>query len=545
MRQNHVSKKEGKMRKLSLFGLFLVLLVFLSVPAYLSIGEFEVKLDWAAVYGRSTVSEWAYDIAVDSLGNSYVTGSSFDLEVHTSQDFTTIKYDSNGNQIWDRVDERQGSGVGNAITLDSEGNVYVTGHGVEGEIAYDFQTIKYDNDGNELWMKFYNGEANDIDAARDIAVDSEGNVYVTGFTKNSSLYNDYTTIKYDSNGIELWVRKYDGGAATAIALDSSGNAYVTGGSNGTNPTIKYDADGDVIWVKTHSVPEDWCWNVAIAVDSEGNVYTAGNCQVANSSDYSFLIAKYDTDGNEIWYKLYQRSGTVGHHLNAMDIDTEGNVYVTGYSCYTYFYLDCDYLTLKLDQFGNELWAKVYNGPGSSSGFRKDIPRDLAADLLGNVYVTGLSYGHDTGMDFATIKYDASGNERWVQRHHGEGETPSLEDKGFAIAVDSMENVYVTGTGYVGEITTLKYKQRLDSEDKIDILLEDVDELLGAGNPLIGILTGAKNSLRGGDNPGTCIMLQHAFITQVENLIRFGEITEQDGQALIDAANEIINELCGE
>ena len=87
-----------------------------------------------------------------------------------------------------------------AMAVDGLGNVYVTGYSED-----DYATIKYDTDGNELWVARYNVLPGSWDWAKAIAVDNLGNVYVTGYSEG-----DYATIKYDSDGNELWVARYDG-----------------------------------------------------------------------------------------------------------------------------------------------------------------------------------------------------------------------------------------------------------------------------------------------------------------------------------------------
>jgi len=109
----------------------------------------------------------------------------------------------------------------------------------------DYATIKYDSNGNELWVSRYNGSGYNIDDARTLVVDDAGNVYVTGGSRSdrgNGVREDYATVKYDNNGNQLWVIRYGGpgdgdNTANAIAVDGEGNVYVTGRSTGSNGEI--------------------------------------------------------------------------------------------------------------------------------------------------------------------------------------------------------------------------------------------------------------------------------------------------------------------
>ncbi len=102
------------------------------------------------------------------------------------------------------------------------------------------------------------------------------------------------------------------------------------------------------------------------------------------------------------------------------------------------------------------WERVYNGPGDG----RDIVRSMAVDSAGKVYITGSSLGRGTGDDYATVKYDSAGNQLWVRRYNGPGNS---DDTPFSLAVDVLEYVYVTGysmgkgTGY--EYATIKYDRQ--------------------------------------------------------------------------------------
>jgi hypothetical protein len=162
----------------------------------------------------------------------------------------------------------------------------------------------------EQWLRRYNGPFNGIDAANDLAVDAQGNVYVTGYSEGNGTIYDYNTIKYDAAGNELWVKRYNGPAngedrANSLAVDASGNVYVTGYStgNGTSSdyaTIKYDTDGNELWIKRYNGPKN---DVAcfLAVDAAGNVYVTGQSNpcidFCRSPSLDYLTIKYYTNGN--------------------------------------------------------------------------------------------------------------------------------------------------------------------------------------------------------------------------------------------------------
>ena len=203
---------------------------------------------WVARFnGPCNSSDFATAIASDSLGNVYVTGRS--MTKYPNYDYTTVAYDSYGNQLWEARPLNPGEDRPYAISVDNSDTIYVTGRSWGGETHFDYATFAYDPSGNELWSARYNGTGDNRDEANDIAFDVEGNIYVTGFSYGSGTSYDYATVAYDYSGNELWAARYNGPEnsddyANAIATDDAGNVYVTGGSVGSGTgydfaTIKY------------------------------------------------------------------------------------------------------------------------------------------------------------------------------------------------------------------------------------------------------------------------------------------------------------------
>jgi uncharacterized delta-60 repeat protein len=419
---------------------------------------------WEAIFASPgfDVGGQAHDLALDEAGNVYITGS---ISLQNATDYATIKYNTNGKQQWAATYDGPGnaSDVAFAIGVDNNGNVYVTGSSAIDNT--DYATIRYNAAGVQKWLKRYNGANNNTtgggpDVANALAIDKNGNVHVTGGFTSLNTGTDYATFKYNKNANRIWKKTYNGPAtgpdqASAITLDAKGNVYVTGTSHGGGATggdyatVKYDEDGNTRWEKRYNGPGNFTDQAtAVAVDDEGNVYVTGASWGSGTfSDYATI--KYDKNGNFKWLKRYNGPGNTFDEATAIAVDKAGNVYVTGQSDGGGT-LD-DYTTIKYDANGNELWVKRYNGPGNSN----DDATALVLDAFGNIYVTGASGGIGTAADYATIRYNAAGVQQWVARY-----TTSLSDDARDIAVDAAGNVFVTGrsgnNGSLDDFATVKY-----------------------------------------------------------------------------------------
>ncbi|MFO0754014.1 MAG: SBBP repeat-containing protein [Thermodesulfovibrionales bacterium] len=153
---------------------------------------------------------------------------------------------------------------------------------------------------------------------------------------------------------------------------------------------------------------------AIAVGPSGNVYVTGqSCQSQTNCDYATVA--YDRNLKRLWVARYSGPANGEDDPSAIATDSLGNVYVTGESKGSE--TNTDYATVAYDANGNELWVARYNGPGNWG----DSAVALAVGPSGTIYVTGYSSGSERTADYATVAYDSSGNELWVVRYNGPGE----------------------------------------------------------------------------------------------------------------------------
>jgi len=277
----------------------------------------------------------------------------------------------------------------------------------------------------------------------------------------------------------VWVRRYNGpldyAYAGEIAVDGSGNVYVTGMSSGSGTmldyaTIKYYPNGDTAWVRTYNGTADGDdVSTAISVDGGGNVYVTGWCKsTVGSTDYATI--KYYSNGETAWVRLYDGLANSWDVASAIAVDGSGNVYVTGMSSGSGTMLD--YATIKYYPDGDTAWVRRYNGPGNL----EDDAHTLAVDDSGYVYVTGSSGGTGTSQDYATIKYYPNGNMAWLRRYNGPANS---DDFAHVLAVDYSGNVYVTGWSN-GDTTSYDYATVGYTKDGTELWVQRYN---GPGNGL--------------------------------------------------------------
>ncbi|NVO04285.1 MAG: SBBP repeat-containing protein [Bacteroidetes bacterium] len=277
----------------------------------------------------------------------------------------------------------------------------------------------------------------------DMVTDKTGNVYITGFTTDTTDLVNLITLKYNSLGQLLWMQHYDSvGSFSKIAVDDSGNVYI-GGQNYPNLlTIKYNSFGNLHWVKTYT------GNLVfdIITDDSSNVYITGY-----SNDNKFTTIKYNSLGNFKW--VAQDGPAMGMSDSYITLDNNRNVYVTARGYDTTAATTCN--TIKYNSSGEKQWERIYSGnflPGLAA------PMDMKYDANGFIYVLAVTTNNNDGDgDIAVIKYDTLGNHVWTSTKS----FTNYYDVPKAMAIDISGNAYVTGNiyptgGTVDTIVTMKF-----------------------------------------------------------------------------------------
>lgn len=343
------------------------------------------------------------------------------------------------------------------ITVDNLGNVYVTGYGRDTSYRTVGVTIKYNSWGIQQW-------ADTLSQARGwlrIAVDKLNNIYVIGQTRDSI---GYLTVKYDPGGNILWSAIYNSPSNMwdtpfAIKIDDSLNVYVTGeggnttihGSDWNYLTIKYDSAGVQQWVAQFA-GADIDRAYALDIDSQHNIYVTGQ---SFDTLGMILTVKYDINGVEQWTRRYNgpnyyENGAFIKVYNDTSVYVGGSIGGPGWS---------DFVCIKYDITGNEIWSAVYDAQLNYPwGNAADVPHDMKVDNQGNVYMTGDQFQSTQFDAYCTIKFNPDGLFQWVKSYKG-----SIDwNHAYSMALDNYGNVFVTGfggdsvLGTYRSIITIKY-----------------------------------------------------------------------------------------
>jgi hypothetical protein len=388
----------------------------------------------------------------------------------------------------------------NATCTDANGNVYITGTFQGSSVIFGNDTLhnnatgtlavfiaKYDANGNVLWARSGGGTSDDYTYG--ICTDTNGNVFIEGYSYGSSITFDTITlnssvnqfifiVKYDSIGNVQWGKNGKGATSLGwgICSDVAGNVYLYGNADGSNNLkiifdndtlgigtfiVKYDGGGNVIWAKTiatgliaNSREQSMC------IDLSGNIYVTGaiEYQAIFGNDtlsnvwLGVFIAKYDASGNLLWVTS-PNGEAIG---NAISADASGNIYLTGYfGGFVAFgndtlsglpFSSCTIFIAKYDSSGNALWGRTPGGAGY------DFGQSICTDATGNVFVTGyfissfLNFGgypvvnSFTGNNDAFItEYDGNGNALWAKGIGNQG-----NDYGMGICANAIGDIYLTG-----------------------------------------------------------------------------------------------------
>lgn len=316
-----------------------------------------------------------------------------------------------------------------------------------------------------LWQQFFN-VSNRKAFTTATATDAQGNYYVAGSTYiNAVNGQDLTVIKYNSLGLQQWVRQYNGPGlvgnnydiASGIVVDNAGNVFVTGASVGNllslvdYVTIKYNALGTQQWVSRYNFANGLDIPTDIVLDNTGNPVVSGSSASSGANtNLDVTTIKYNGQtGAQVMVQKQANAGTGQDKVLAETRDNFGNIYVTGGT--TSNGVDYDVQTIKYDVNMNPVWVRTYDGFGKS-----DFGNDIAVDNNGNVIITGYVTLPNLDKQVLVISYSPLGVVNWkVQQpanNNGNAE-------GMKVKIKNTNEIFI-GANYIvnnnADIAILRY-----------------------------------------------------------------------------------------
>lgn len=408
-----------------LFGIIVILYLFISMPAIA-----QMQFEWVRNYPMV-----GQDAALDSAGNIYILGRP------ETNGVRIIKYNPSGSIKWTKVQSSVNGGYLHTAS-DKYGNLYFTFFDMNDSY---FRLTKYDSSGNYQWTKYYvTGGYNTYPQA--IALDTTGNIFLIGNSQTAT--GSPFILKYNAQGDLLWTASSTITQSGFFAgfVDKPGNIYVTGYCRDSNNysfdylTIKFNNSGVQQWAKRYNGPGDK-YDIAVSVkaDDEGYCYVTGYVAIEGHTHTSGTI-KYSTSGDTVWTRLYSLDTMDRYDGDYLEIDGDGNVYVTGWG-HSLTHFQGEYRTIKYDKYGNLLWI-IHDSNGV-------YPQSMAIDRNNNIFITG----HNQAYKFYSVGYNYSGIMIWGLFYPPEYIASYHE--GRKVLIDKYNNLYVYG-GSLDSAVLLKY-----------------------------------------------------------------------------------------
>lgn len=307
-------------------------------------GTFERFLQQSLGSSGSTFDGYANGIAMDSVGNTYITGRT-DTTL-TDGVIYTKKFDPLGRTVWNTTLSnsnwvRTSGNGGKGIALDDASNVYIVAEGDDRERSG--IVVKYNVNGVLQWKICLVNTTSSLESPHlnDIVINSAGEIIVAGYDESPTptatafickLNASTGALIWNTSGGDLIVGA--GGVAAAVTVDSTDNIIISGWANTSNPlglVAKYNTSGVLQWNRTLGDGQTLFFGVAI--DSYDEIFAVGRSRATGTTAAydNIIVAKYSSGGAIQWQRdIDHPTGTTTSSFTDCVVDSSDNLISTGY-----------------------------------------------------------------------------------------------------------------------------------------------------------------------------------------------------------------------
>jgi len=356
---------------------------------------------WSKVIGGSDSEGFRSICAIGN--NEYIlTGFTFS-KGNGNSDLLICKIDSAGNFIWNKAFGTAGWEYGNSVCSTSDGGFVVTGYKSSDDThSKDVYVVKFDANGDEVWNKIIGGE--NIDVGMSICETSDNCYVICGYTESFGAgRDDVYLVKLSENGGIVWTKTFGGGMSDRgnyVINTENGNLALIGstGSFGTGNRdvyfLKLDLEGNIVIEKTYH-DSNYDAGKSLCQTSDGGYVIAGCSDLYESEPMDMYLRKIDAVGNQIWKRKF-REGQFYDYGTSVTQTVDGGFIVCGTSKF-YETLNDIYI-VKTDMNGIIEYKELFGGNGFEWG------NIILPTIGGNFLVAGQSNSYlDNSLNAMVFK----------------------------------------------------------------------------------------------------------------------------------------------
>ena len=387
--------------------------------------------------------------------------------------------------------------------IDAQGNIYISAATRTANTNDDVMLLKYNSSGTFLWSKTYNYSFNGTEQPNDIAVDNNGNIYITGTSTRSQGSFDCLLLKFDPNGNIIWVKRinksnYSDRQAEGVSLVLRDGIYigVNFDYNGFSECgiTKYNFNGDSLSYLTLGTMPNFTYGMWKMVQdiSTLSIYAICSGDMLPNEEEDFLVKKISINGSltQVWSKIYTGSNHQDDRARNIAVAPDGNIIVTGYTEVNNQGKNMLLLKMGRDD-GSILFQKTYNNAVNN---QDDYGENIAFDNNANIIINGSTNSLSAPTNILILKYTPAGTLTWTKIYDHTG---NRHDWVRDLKTDNAGNIYFIAECFDGpQQTTSILTAKFSASGELDWFIEKTGQNTNQGVNTLHILNNGSLIISG-------------------------------------------------